>query len=252
MNIKEFNKLSTAKFHFVDKPIQKFISEENSLIQYLVAKNGMFLLINTPSFAIIRQDPYIKYQYLGTDLLNLKENIIIKFPKISINIIAKIISIFNQFNHEVYCVLYFDKKDSKFVINFPEQKCYYSSVTYDKQTKYDKNPFRYLKCIDFHSHPFSSNSTFGHRVGHSGKDFYDSVENFCISCVIDPKPTIGSSTFIFEAPTPLLNSMYSVPEHKILDLEGESFIDFEVDLVLSRITNETNKDEESFELCWIE
>ena len=217
MNFEQFNRFCTSKFRFADKPVGELIKDKNTdIVQYLLAKNGLFIMVNLPGFAVLKKTDII-YKYFNNDLMNLNEKVVVKFPKMPLKVIQTVINIFNKYTHEVYCLLYYDKIDYKFILYFPEQQCGAASISYDRsKDEYHNKPSKYLKCMDFHSHPFSNNSV-GHHVNHSSTDVHDSLENFCISCVIDPKDGIGTSVFKFEAPVPVLNTLVPVPENEILD-----------------------------------
>ena len=221
MNLDTFNKFSTAKIKFADRPVEEFLKSKDT-IQYLLASNGLFILVNLLSFAVLKQTN-ITYKYFNNDLVELNEDVFIKFPKIPIKVLSEVVDIFSSYSHEVYCVLYYDRKRRSFVLHFPEQKCTSASVQYNRNNnKYAQEPDRYLKCIDFHSHPFS-HGCYGHSVNHSSVDVRDSLENLCISCVVDPKIGICASTFKFEAPVPIIKEFITISESKILDLESSKF-----------------------------
>ena len=212
ITIEDINRYSTCNFYFMSEDPNDFVERLDGLISYVFAKNGIFLAVNTPSF-IAFVPTEITYKYFNDDLIELPSNYIsIKFPRISINILKQIYDIFRKYSHEVYCVLYYDRTKERFIIHVPEQICSHASVRYDlSNSKYENSPEKYLKCIDFHSHPQGLKS-------HSYIDLNDSMKTNCISCVIDLGSTFLESTFEFKAPVPI--------KHELIDIIDTQIVDF--------------------------
>jgi PRTRC genetic system protein A len=116
-------------------------------------RDGVFIVIKTPVFVSI-QKSNISYSNTSLDFFEYSETIIQLLPKPPIEILNKIIKIFEYMYQQIVgeiCVnVYYRIHDRKFIIDIMKQKVTSIHINY-QYNKYEDDP-NYIKYLQIHSH----------------------------------------------------------------------------------------------------
>lgn len=242
--LNKINNTGMPKILFYDS--EKIIENKNlDLLNYIFAKNGMYIIQKSDWGRIIKKT---NTHYVNTNLLAFENDlsIIQNVPSPSIKLFETILEVFKRFrvfNNEVMINIYYDKINSKHVLDIPEKQFVTSgNVKYEySNLEHDPNYIRYLQIHSHHTMSASFSGTDNKDEQNSLLCYYGvlgKIQDYSNFTTVDKRFRVWDGIGFSEIP---VEYVFDIPDYKIkLSNEIENKID--------KIIEFTNKEKKKIEL----